>query len=710
MKFLYDLKKRFTHIFNQNILENKLLWGILFFVFISLILTIDLFPNQVDIKPGEVSKTDITAPRTITFTDEERTQELREIAGDSARKVYEEDEQIGEEIKKDIQNLFNYVKSIDPETQDISEIDEEIQEKFNIKFEEEVIDILVSTNEEKLEEMQSRAMAIMDNQLDKRILPGELSETREDLENQIQNLNINQEKKKVLVSILVKFVRPNMFLNEEATEENREQAIRDVESYEHTVRQGEIIVRKGDVVTVEDIKVLENLGLLKTRIDYFNIAGIILIVLTLIILVALYLRKYKNELWNDNKKLLLLESLVILIAILGKIINIFQSPYLFYLVPIAVASVLVTVLLNKDIAFILTIFLTFLVALIFENSFNVALIGFVSGIVGIFSVSDVTQRSDLIRAGFYVSGVLLLTITGLTFTSSFNNWQDLLQPGLMGLINGVLVAVLANGLLPYIENIFGLTSSVKLLELANPSHPLLKRLLVEAPGTYHHSIIVGNLAETAADNIGANSLLTRVAAYYHDIGKLKRPYFFTDNQFGGDNPHENISANLSSLIIKNHVKDGVELAKKFKLPEPIINIMEQHHGTNLISYFYRQAMEEESKDIIKETDFSYDGPKPQTKEAAIIMLADIVEAAVRSKNFDKSDHNRIEMTVRDLIKDRLIKNQLDESALTLKELDIIGESFVRVLTGIYHQRIEYPDKLINESKKDDQNGESADQQ
>jgi hypothetical protein len=246
-----------------------------------------------------------------------------------------------------------------------------------------------------------------------------------------------------------------------------------------------------------------------------------------------------------------------------------------------------------------------------------------------------------------------------------------------------------------------MTSSVKLLELSNPSQPVLKRMLVEAPGTYHHSIIVGNLAETAAEDIGADSLLARAATYYHDIGKLKRPYFFSENQFGGENPHDKTSPNLSALIIKSHVKDGVELAEEYGLPTKIIDIIKQHHGTNLISYFYQQALEENKHDDIEKNDFRYDGPKPQSREAAIIMLADITEAALRSKNFNKNNHDRIEGVVRGLIKDKLIENQLDKSDLTLTDLDTIAKSFVKVLTGIYHQRVEYPEKLLTEMKGSD---------
>ncbi|MFO7820033.1 MAG: HDIG domain-containing protein [Halanaerobacter sp.] len=261
--------------------------------------------------------------------------------------------------------------------------------------------------------------------------------------------------------------------------------------------------------------------------------------------------------------------------------------------------------------------------------------------------------------------------------------------------------------MPYVENIFGITSPVKLLELSNPNQPLLKKLLVEAPGTYHHSVIVGNLAEAAADKIGADSLLARVGAYYHDIGKIKRAYFFTENQIGSENPHDKLSPNLSTLIITSHVKDGVELAHEHKLPSDIIDIIKQHHGTSLVSFFYQEAMHDEKYKQVDEDEFRYDGPKPQSKEAALIMLADMVEAAVRSNSTAQSNPGRLEKLVRDLIKQKLDSGQLDESDLTLKDLDKIAKSFVNILKGIFHNRIEYPDNIAKQFDEGGQMNGSA---
>lgn len=259
----------------------------------------------------------------------------------------------------------------------------------------------------------------------------------------------------------------------------------------------------------------------------------------------------------------------------------------------------------------------------------------------------------------------------------------------LGIANGVLSTVITTGFLPFFENIFRVTTPIKLLELSNPNQPLLRRLLLEAPGTYHHSIIVGNLAEAAAEVIGADSLLVRVAAYYHDVGKTKRPYFFVENQLMQDNPHDKLAPTLSTLIITSHIKDGVDMASRSGLPESVINIIREHHGTTLVPYFYHKATESAKEELVDEKEFRYVGPKPQTTESAIVMLADSVEAAVRS--LSRPTPGRIEGLIRKIIKERLQDGQFDECDLTLKDLDAVANAFVRVLSGIYHPRIEYPD-------------------
>jgi len=716
MYFFEQIKDRFSKWFDFDIkLDEKYIRRIsiaVFYIIIAIILTINFFPNRIDLEVGEVSKSDIVAPRTVTFIDQKKTEQLEDIAVESASKVYEEDKSLSRRILSEIDNLFNSVLSeqINYKKEDIEQLKEstltEIKEENNIKIGTDDLKLLLKSDLEKISDLQSTSKKIMDDILEQRIFPENLSKVLNDINQLALETNFTKEYRLVLANILSNYVQPNMILDLEATEDKQEDALRQVEPVKRTVLKGENIIRKGDIVSQDDMRVLEALGLRKPGINYINLLGVLLTLSVLVLLLGFYTKFYATQVWENINQLILVETLIILVVLLAKIISIFQPAYMVYLVPTAIVSILITVLVDTRIALVITAFTSFLIALVFGSLYIAAAAAFVGGIVGIISVSDVNQRSDLIRAGFNVSLILVVFITGLTLMNFSNNWIELIWSIVMGVLNGIFVAILANGLLPYLESIFNLTSSVKLLELSNPSHPLLKRLLVEAPGTYHHSIIVGNLAENAADKIGADSLLTRVGAYFHDIGKLKRPYFFSDNQFGGENPHDKISPNLSSLIIKSHVKDGLEMAEKHNLPRAVKDIIEQHQGTGLISFFYEEAVKESKHGNINESDFRYDGPKPQSKEAALIMLADTVEAAVRSKNFNKNNHNRIEIFVKELIKEKLNDGQLEESSLTLKELDLIADSFVQILTGIYHQRVEYPDRLLKEMKEVDKNDQS----
>lgn len=745
MKFMKKLRVKLRNWrkeyldFSTN--SYKIIWATIFFILLALILSLDLIPNQVDLRAGQVSQSDITAPRTITFIDEARTSELRQRAADTAPRVYEEDSTVEDNVLKKVNNLFEAVTSEreffynnrislteeDEDEQDennqagseesaeeessltaadiqnfsqeeINEIADLIRREIDYELSGESLGVLITLNQEELSDIEDRTLNLLENKLGSRILPSDLVSVREDLRQSAMEMDISRSRRLAAAEIAETVIAANMFLNQEATTSRRQEAISEVEAVEKTVRQGEIIVRKGDVVTEADIEVLERLGLQKGGINYYNITGRVLISFILVLLLGFYFYKYQKDVWEDNSKLLLIELLILTVVFFAKIMTLFQNPFVNFMVPTAMASILLTVLISSDTALITTLFISLLIAPVYDMNFNIVLTSFLAGLIGIFSVTKVKERGDIIRAGLNVSFILVFLIGGLSLLQQNQNWTYLLWSIGGGIVNGLLVGVLANGLLPYLEDLFDMTSSVKLLELSNPSQPILKRMLVEAPGTYHHSVIVGNLAETAAEDVGADSLLARAAAYYHDIGKLKRPYFFSDNQFGGENPHDKTSPNLSALIIKSHVKDGVEMAEENGLPSKIIDIIKQHHGTNLISYFYQQALQDNKHDDIEKKDFRYDGPKPQSKEAAIIMLADITEAAIRSKNFNKNNHDRIEGFVRGLVKDKLIENQLDQSNLTLSDLDTIVKSFVKVLTGIYHQRVEYPEKLLKEMK------------
>jgi len=324
-----------------------------------------------------------------------------------------------------------------------------------------------------------------------------------------------------------------------------------------------------------------------------------------------------------------------------------------------------------------------------------ALLSLTGGIASSLLVLGARRRNTIIRAGFYV-GILQVIILILAERLAL----DLSGRYFILFLNGIISSIIVLGVLPVFEYLFSTATNINLLELADFHHPLLQRMALEAPGTYHHSLIVGNLSETACRAVGANALLARIGAYYHDIGKLKNPEYFSENQIRKENVHSKLAPTMSKLVIMNHVKEGVELAKKYKLSPPLIDFIQQHHGNSLVYYFYRRALEtlEENQDV-KEEGFRYPGPKPGTKETAIVLLADSVEAAGRA--LKEATPANIEELVHKVINNKFIDGQLDECDLTLKDLEKISDVFIRLLCGIYHNRTSYPEgvKLENNHKK-----------
>jgi putative nucleotidyltransferase with HDIG domain len=349
--------------------------------------------------------------------------------------------------------------------------------------------------------------------------------------------------------------------------------------------------------------------------------------------------------------------------------------------------------------------MAFVVAFLFENRFNMFLFFLLSSIVGSYWVRTCKERGTLIKAGLKVGLVNILVATGLHMFSGSGLELKLVWDWTFGLAGGVSSGILATGFAPVVEMMFGYSTDIKLLELANLDRPILRKLMLEAPGTYHHSVVVGSLVEAAADAVGANPLLAKASGYYHDIGKIKKPLYFIENQIGSENKHDKLAPSMSSLILTAHVKDGVEIAKNHKLGKAIIHIIQQHHGTSLIAYFYEKARQQKGEKAVKMENFRYPGPKPQTKEAGLVLLADAVEAASRS--LENPTPSRIKGLVQRIINKMFLDGQLGECELTLRDLHEIARSFNKILPGIHHHRIEYPDgvaRIDNGAKRS--NGDS----
>jgi putative nucleotidyltransferase with HDIG domain len=706
---------------NSNIKKGLSIF--LFFSITILILFSNFNPKQVMLKPDEVAPRDIQSNVNATIIDIKQTEELKKQAAAKVQKVYHEDTYALTSAENDIDLFYSNLENI-LLTGEGEELNREqakaalvdLLKSTSTRFSDLVIDnntladYLLNSSPEDLQQMKQISLTIVQSVMDKPVTDETMEDLNLEAASKIEVLPYSPEAREIIKLVSINSLRPNLIYNEEKTKLAIQEAMDSVSPVQKNIKAGEIIVREGNRVTEEQIAILEQLGIQRTNNYTLTLIGTALFVFLTFWLVIDFIRRYYPEIYKNDMLLLLLGLVFVLVISISRfltIIKVGDQPALGnligYLAPVAAGSMLIAILLDDHLAYFMTLIIALYVGLLTEgNQLFYAITALVGGTVGIFQVHRVEQTSDLAKSGLYIAIANIATIITLLFIGDDLNLNSLLLGSAIGAINGILSAVLMIGVLPYLEAAFSITSMSKLLELSNPNHPLLKRLLLEAPGTYHHSLLVGNLAEASAESIGANPLLVRVGSLYHDIGKIKRPEYFVENQRGFENPHEKIAPALSTLIITSHVKEGVEMAREARLPDAVIDFIEQHHGTSLAKYFYSRALEEDRDGSVNEDNFRYDGPKPRSKETALVMLADSVEAAVRS--LDTPTPEKIRDMVRILVKDKLNDGQLEMCDLTFKDLDTIAKSFNKVLEGIYHKRIEYPEII---QKEFDQGGNNT---
>ena len=506
----------------------------------------------------------------------------------------------------------------------------------------------------------------------------------------------------VLKGFMARMLKPNLVLNREASEKKRKEARDDVKPLMFQVKRGEIIVREGERIRDDQAQKLTMIYQSRSGIGrLFMVLGVF--GLTLIMLIFPYRFACKNiRKFNPSSKDLLLLTYITLGLFLGLRLSLVVTsaiggmfPYIhvtdyYYLFPFALGAMLVRILINSEVALVYTSVCALLAGIMFENSLVIVIYSLMTGIVGAHGVRHCKDRSTIYLAGLKVSIVgIALSLSFQILSDSLLTMQTLLCIAFAA-AGGIITAALVNATIPLLESLFQYTTDIKLLELSSLNSSVLRELMIKAPGTYHHSILVGNLAEGAAEAISANPLLARVAACYHDIGKISKPLYFIENVAGGDNRHDKLVPSMSALILIAHVKEGVELARQNRLGQSIIDIIRQAHGTSLITFFYQKAKSIAGPDgTVDERDYRYPGPKPQTREAGLVMLADCVEAA--SRTLTDPTPARIQGLVQKIINNIFTDGQLDECELTLKNLHEIAKSFNRILAGIHHQRIDYPE-------------------
>jgi len=522
------------------------------------------------------------------------------------------------------------------------------------------------------------------------------------------------------VDIVQRIIQPNITLNRNETQERKTQAAAAIAPVRYRIKAGEMLLREGERVTGLQLLKLQTLETLTEKEQALaSVLGATLLMVSLI-LSSYFLHLVKPErLTSDrNKHLLLLASVFLAFALLAQLSYHFadlvtrSSPYpipedaLIYGIPVAAGAMIVCLFLGLQVALSFALVVAVACGLIFHNSLQVCIYFLVNGSMAAYWIRNCRERRVFISAGLKIGLINILLAVAIDIYAGDGAAGGLLWKAALAFWGGIAAGIVAAGIAPLAEMAFNYTTDITLLELANLDRPILRRLMIEAPGTYHHSVIVGTLVEAAATEIGANPLLAKVCGYYHDIGKIKKPLYFIENQRGGKNKHDKLAPSMSSLILIAHVKDGVEIARENKLGPVIIDTIRQHHGTSLIQYFYGKARQIKGEGAVDIDNFRYRGPRPQTREAGLVMLADVVEAA--SRTLENPTTSRINGLVQDLINKIFSDGQLDECELTLKDLHKIAGRFNKILYGIHHHRIEYSEKhpAAGDAKGKPRNGSS----
>jgi putative nucleotidyltransferase with HDIG domain len=650
----------------------------------------EYLPSLRGFSEGSPAPHTVVAGKTVTVLDAQATEDLKAAVADLVEPVYVADPSAQTKAAAQLQTFLQKVESLRRGLAGTSGL-----AKALVDLEAVAPDTASTTTLENVLTTDSATFALVESQSlgalktlnAGRITQASLDAARLKLRAIADALAVSTTTADAVYEITAGYVTPNQLVDEAQTYARRQAAMQQVVPVTVTVGEDETVVEKGATVTAQDILILRALGLTEARSGWRVWLGIFLIMAleTLVFSRLLYRFNRATEGFGNNMWLVLVVLLLGSTAVARLLVI---QPLSGYVIPVAALGMTVAIVLNARSALLLVALASLNIGLLTDFDMRYALVAMLVGALSLYLVSRVTKRAAILGAGL----VTMLLAAFLIFAVEIATGGSLgaaLRLSVWGFANGFLAGILTIILLMFLETIFNLTTPLRLLELADPAHPLLKKLLQVAPGTYNHSIQMGNLAEGAAEAIGANPLLARVGAYYHDIGKTIRPEYFVENQIYVDNPHNRLSPPLSKLAITAHVRDGEHLGKVYGLPQPVVDIVKQHHGTSVLAFFYHKA-QESSKEPVYEESYRYEEQKPQSKEAAIIMLADGVEAAVRA--MENPTRRKIQGVIQEIIKQKVEDGQLDESALTQGDLHKISHSFDLSLLGLVGHRIRYPER------------------
>ena len=700
--------------------------GVIFFSFcIAIVVFISLFPvfpGVGSFEIGMVVDKDIMSPKTISYPSEVITEKLRdERASEVSSQLVLDTDIRGDQLLK-LDTVLTAIDSIRNDNQLSSSAKETaIRNVSGVILSNRVAASIVEVNDSQWRALQDESKNILGRILAEAIGEDEVSDARNGLSGLLSPL-LTADHVLIVREVAAPLVVPTLKIDEERTETLRNEVRANTQTVYQNFARGELIVAAGSILAMEELEAIDQLGLMPVGIDYFKVIAITLISIFNGLIFAGYLTVFRPSGVQSLRQMFLFGFLYVLAIVIAKLALPFFVPdvdrhFLIHILPLAAGPIAIAVLLDLATAIIATLLITVVVVFIqvylpgsemlgIASPLQVAQLAsatIVSSLAGIFIATRADRIERFLTAGFAACGGSLLGILPFWLIDPDKGYTDLIWIAGATLLGGLLTALLVVGAFILLSRPFGIITRVELMELAQLSRPLLRRLQDEAPGTFQHSILVGNLAERAADRIGADSLLARVGAYYHDIGKLGSPSFFAENNANEESPHEGLDPLQSTRVILQHVTGGVETARRNGLPEVLIQFIEQHHGTRLVAYFYRRAVELNSD--IDQSLFRYPGPKPQSREVVLVMLADSCEAATRASS-DRSSAKIREIVI-EAFRERIDENEFEESPISLSDLSIVRESYISTLEAVYHPRVEYPEPSVQELEARGRNNKNS---
>jgi hypothetical protein len=682
--------------------------AVILIVAMTAILSVDLLPEEpLQVQSGDLAPRDIIAPRALDFDSDVQTAEAREAARAAVPPQY--DFTTDGAIATAAQQLVAFDRRVARvDTAFTAELSPEeraaLLETAVADVPDPELETLLALEPARWIALRTEAARVLDATLRTELRDSEVAETRTRLAGRMAG-GLNEAERMLAATLISPLVIPNSSFSEDLTGQERDRAAAAVLPVRVAILQGEVIVRNGERLTPADIEKVEALGLGETSPDVETFAGWFLLSVLLVGMLLAWIWRFRPTLWHRDNVLVLIGMLLLGATLALKLTA--DRSILQFFIPTAAIGMVLAILLDASLATMVIAIVAIMGGAVTGGSLEFSAYIFLGGMAGIVAVRKGDRLQVFVQAAIAVAVVNAMVVTVFSLLGA-RDMQGVLELWMASGASAIGSSVAAVGTFAVLGSVFGILTVFQLLELANPSQPLLRRLLVETPGTYHHSLMVGNLAERAAEAIGADPLITRVSAYYHDVGKLANPLAFIENQAGGENVHDQLDPEVSAGVLKQHVADGIDIAYAAKLPKALIAYIPQHHGTAIMSYFYARAKERAAEPYggldtaegakaaaaVDERKFRHAGPKPQTREAALLMLADSVEASVRS--LASRDEPAIRAMVTRIIEERIADGQFDECDLTLRDLERIRTAFVEQLLGMYHTRIAYPQNTVVE--------------